>query len=73
MAKRRLSMHKIKEGLRLKWGLNLTNRQIAKSCSISHSTVADYLLSAKLASLSWPLDPELDDTALEHLLFPGPT
>jgi len=32
--------------------------------------VADYLLRAKLAGLSWPLDPELDDTALENLLFP---
>jgi transposase len=70
MAKRRLSMRKIKEVLRLKWDRKLSNRQIAKSCSISHSTVADYLLRAKLASLSWPLDPERDDTALENLLFP---
>jgi transposase len=72
MAKRRLSMRKIKEVLRLKWDRKMSNRQIAKSCSISHSTVADYLLRAKLASLSWPLDPELDDTALENLLFPVP-
>jgi transposase len=32
--------------------------------------VADYLLRAKLAGLSWPLDPELDDAAIENLLFP---
>lgn len=43
MAKERLSMRKIKEILRLKWGYKLSNRQIAESCSISHSTVADYL------------------------------
>ena len=43
MAKERLSMQKIKEILRLKWDCTLSNRQIAKSCSISHSTVADYL------------------------------
>jgi transposase len=70
MANRRLSMRKIKEVLRLKWGSNLSNRQIAKSCSISHSTVRDYLLRAELAGLSWPLEPKLDDAALENLLFP---
>jgi transposase len=63
-------MRKIKEVLRLKWAHKLSNRKIAKSCFISRSTVADYLLRAKLAGLSWPLDPELDDAALENLLFP---
>jgi len=62
-------MRKIKEVLRLKWAHKLSNRKIAKSCLIARSTVADYLLRAKLAGLSWPLDPELDDTALENLLF----
>ena len=63
-------MRKIKEVLRLKWAQKLSNRKIAKSCFISRSTVADYLLRAKLAGLSWPVDPELDDAALENLLFP---
>jgi len=63
-------MRKIKEVLRLKWDQKLTNRQIAKSCSISHTTVREYHLRAELAGLSWPLDPKLDDTAIEHLLFP---
>ena len=63
-------MRKIKEVLRLKWAHKLSNRKIAKSCLISHSTVADYLLRAKLAGLSWPIDPELDDAAIENLLFP---
>jgi transposase len=70
MVKRRLSMRKIKEVFRLKWEHNLSNRQIAESCCISHSTVREYLLRAELAGLSWPLDPEIDDTAVEHLLFP---
>jgi len=64
MANRRLSMRKIKEVLRLKWENNLSNRQIAKSCSISHSTAKDYLHRAELAGLSWPLDPKLDDAAI---------
>ena len=63
-------MRKIKEVLRLKWDQKLTNRQIAKSCSISHSTVREYVLRAELAGLSWPLDPDLDDAAIEHMLFP---
>jgi transposase len=63
-------MRKIKEVLRLKWDQKLTNRQIAKSCSISHTTVREYHLRAELAGLSWPLDPKLDDTAIEYLLFP---
>ena len=70
MVNRRLSMRKIREVIRLKWENKLSNRQIAKSCSISHSTVGDYLLRAELAGLSWPLDPKLDDAAIENLLFP---
>jgi len=69
MPKERLSMRKIKEVLRLKWDQNLTNRQIAKSCSISHSTVGEYLRRAKEAGLSWPIPDDLDDAAIENLLF----
>jgi hypothetical protein len=72
MAKRRLSMRKIKEVLRLKWGHNLSNRQIAKSCSIFHSTVKEYLIRPKQAGLSWPLPDDLDDTVIESLLLPTP-
>jgi len=63
-------MRKIKEVLRLKWAQGLSNRQIAKSCSISHSTVADYLTKAEKAGLSWPLQDDLSDTAIESMLFP---
>ncbi len=54
MSARRLSMRKIKEILRLKFDGEQSNRSIAVSCSISLSTVADYLLRAKAAGLSWP-------------------
>lgn len=70
MAGRRLSMRKIKEVLRLKWELNQSNKQIAQSCKIARSTVREYLERANGANLSWPLDPALDDAALETLLFP---
>jgi len=57
-------MRKIEEVLRLKWGHQLCNRQIANSCLISHTTVREYLDRARLAGLSWPLDPALDNTTL---------
>ena len=60
-------MQKIKEVLRPKWEHNLSNRQIAKSCSISHSTVKEYLLRPKESGLSWPLPNELDDAVIDNL------
>jgi transposase len=71
MAKRRLSMRKTKEVLRLKLENDCTVRQIANSCDIGRSTVSDYLARAKEAGLTWPLPPDLDDAAIENLLFPS--
>jgi len=39
MSQERLSMRKLKEVLRLKWDSRLSNRSVARTCSISHSTV----------------------------------
>jgi IS30 family transposase len=47
MAQERLTMRKTSEVLRLKWECKLSNRAIARSCSISHSTVGEYLRRAK--------------------------
>jgi len=66
----RLSMRKIKEVLRLKRSCGLTNRAIAHSCGIAPSTVGEYLRLSAAAGLTWPLAAELDDAALEALLFP---
>ena len=70
MTAKRLSMRKIQEVLRLKWERGLSNRQIAKSCSTSRSTVSEYVSRAEAAGLSWPLPPEMDEGRLETLLFP---
>jgi transposase len=70
MAQERLTMRKIREVLRLKWECGLSNRAIARSCSISHSTVGEYLRRAEGAGLSWPLPSDLDEDALLELLFP---
>jgi transposase len=64
-------MRKIREVLRLKFGLGLKDREIARSCSIPRSSVGNYVTRAKQAGLtSWPLVPDLDEEALEALLFP---
>ena len=69
---RRLSMRNIREILRLKWHKGLSNRQIAKSCAISRSSVGEYIAKAEEAGLSWPLPEGIDDTALERRLYPAP-
>jgi hypothetical protein len=70
MPARRMSVRKIREILRLKFELGLDNRQIARSCSIPHSSVANYLRRADAAGLIWPLPLDLSDTALDIKLFP---
>ena len=68
MSQERLTMHKISEVLRLKWECKLSNRAIARSCSISHSTVGEYLCHAQEAGLSWPLPADMgEDTLLDVL------
>jgi transposase len=71
MAQERLTMRKIGEVLRLKWECGLSNRAIARSCSISHSTVGEYLRRAQEAGLSWPLPADLGEDRLFELLFPS--
>jgi len=70
MPAERTPMRKIRELLRLKWTSQLSNRTIAHSCSIARSTVADCLKRASSAGLSWPLPDNLDDAALERMLYP---
>ena len=52
MAAVRLSMRKIRDILRLPWGLCLRPGEVSASCNIARSTVQDYLLKAQAAGLS---------------------
>jgi len=70
MAKKRLSMRKTREVLRLRHS-GLSIRAIARACSIGRETVREYLYRASEAGLSWPLPHELSDKALEQQLFPS--
>lgn len=69
MTMERISMRKIREVLRLKYTANLSNSQIGTSCNLSKECVRKYLKRAEKAGLSWPLPEEMDDLALEGLLF----
>ena len=71
MPAKRLSMRKIKEVLRLD-ASGMSNRKISLCCGVSRPMFAEYLRRAAAAGLVWPLAPELDDTTLEHRLFPVP-
>ena len=61
MSEERVSMRKLKEILRLRFGLGLQQNQIARSCSIGQATVHRYLRKAGAAGLTWPLPEDLDD------------
>jgi len=70
MPTERLSMRKIRDVLRLKFESGLSERVIARSMSLSNGSVNSYLQRARMAGLGWPLPVDLDDGALERLLFP---
>lgn len=70
MAQRRLTLRKIKEVLRLKWGLGLSARQVSASLKIAHSTVGEYLKRAEQAGLDWPQAEKLSEAELAVRLFP---
>jgi transposase len=70
MPNRRLSVRKIKEILRLKLDCGISEREIARSCQVSRSTVADYLRRAAAAKLTWTEASSLGETRLEERLFP---
>ena len=62
-------MRKIREVFRLRFELGLEQRAIARACSISQSTVHDYLKRAAAAGLVWPLGEEWDEQRVEQALF----
>jgi transposase len=70
MATKRLSMRKIREILRLRWGEGRSEREVARSVGVSPSTVVRVTARARRAGLLWPLPSELDEGVLEARLYP---
>src|SRR5215207_11657863 len=66
-------MRKVRDILRLAQGEGLALRQVGAALGVPFTTVGDHLRRAERAGLAWPLPDDLDDIALEALLFPkGP-
>ncbi len=67
MSQERLTLRKIKEILRLKYEVGLSNRAIARACKVSNSTVGEYLRRAQEAGINWPLTEEDEDGMYRRL------
>ena len=63
-------MRKIKEVLRLRFECNLSEREIARSCQISRTTVTDYLRRAAVARLTWTEAAAIGEIQIVDRLFP---
>ncbi len=63
-------MRKIKEVLRLRFECNLSEREIARSCQVSRTTVTDYLRRATISRLDWAEAASLGEEQLAVRLFP---
>jgi transposase len=73
MPAERAPMRKVREVLRLRHALGLSERQIAVSVGVSRSTVAEYLRRAGVVGITWPVPEEMLDAELERRLFTPPS
>lgn len=64
-------MRKLAEVLRLRFELNLSYQQIARSCAIALGSVHKYLALAKAAGIGWPLPDGWTNEQLNAALFPA--
>lgn len=71
MPRPHISMRKIRDLLRLCLGEGLSLRKAAASLQIPFTTAGDHVRRARAAGISWPLPDDMDDDALEALLFPA--
>lgn len=73
MPARRLSRVKIREILRLRLEKGLSQRQVARCCNVSRSTVSTYETLAQKAGITWPIPEGVDvETLLKHPGIPKP-
>ena len=73
MPAERAPMRKVREVLRLRHALGVSERQIAITIGVSRSTVGEYLRRAAVIGITWPVPEGLDDAELERRLFTPPT
>ena len=66
MPAERAPMRKVREVLRLRHALGVSERQIAFTIGVSRSTVGEYLRRAAVIGITWPVPERLDDAELER-------
>ena len=69
MTRKRISVRKIKDLLRLHFDEKLGNRAVGESIRVSPSSVSDCLHRFNASGLAWPLDDSIDDAGLEERLY----
>lgn len=63
-------MRKIKEVLRLGYENKVSMNKIAQCSQVGRRTVQEYFRRFRVSKLPWPLPVEINDEALERMLFP---
>ena len=69
MPGKRISMHKIREVLRLHYEANLSYTQIHRALKLSKGVISKYVSLSQAQGLGWPLPEGMDDKELERRLF----
>ena len=69
MPRPRTAMRRIKEVLRLKHALGLSDAAVARGAKVARSTAKEYLDRAAAAGLSWEAAEELSEEELDRRLF----
>jgi transposase len=62
-------MRKVKQILRLKLEVGMSNRAISRACNVGRETIRDYLIRFQESGLTWPEVAQMDEADVEQLLF----
>jgi transposase len=72
MPKKRVSMRKIREVLRLTHEHKLSVRQVSKATGVGKTAVGEFVARARVIGITWPIPAEISDVELEARLFISP-
>ena len=67
---KRINMRDVKEVLRLKFDLKLSNSKIALAVGVSEATIERYLYRVRKNEIAWPLPADITNDQLETILYP---
>jgi transposase len=72
MPKKRVSMRKIREVLRLTHEHKLSVRQVSRATGVGKTAVGEFVARARVIGITWPIPAEISDAELEARLFTPP-